>query len=418
MLALTLGASPTRAQAIAIDKVLVVVNEEPITLSEYQARHQREALQQSAGIAPFDGRIDARVLDQMIDDRIQAQTALRRGIRIPAQEIDRAIAFIAEQNQIPPKLLLERIASGGISKRQFRASIREQQLISRLVDAAVNARVAVSEREVENYLATHQELNALTESYELSHLFVSLAGKSDAEVQGELENLAHIHEGLVAGRDFADAARTLSDGPDSEQGGYLGWRRVEQLPPAFVRTVRDTQVGAISEIFRTGNGLHLLKLHQRKREGQIAEQQLIRHILIRPSASLNVRAARELAESLHARIRAGEDYEKLARVHSADRATGINGGLLGWLSPGDFPPDFEQAVRKLELNQTSAPLRTRNGYHLVQVLERRRHDISGEIAGKQARQIIFRRKAAELYENWRGTLRDLAHIEYVAADPI
>ncbi len=417
MLTMTLTPAPARAQPIAIDKVLVVVNEEAITLSEYQARHRREVLQKSGEIAPFEGVIDRRILNRMIDDRIQAQIALRRGINLPPQAVERAITAMARQNGLSVQQLLARLQRDGIAPDQFRASIREQRLIRRLVDLLVNARVSVSEQEVENFLASHQELQASDEAYEISHLVISLAGKSEAEAQSELENLAHIRQGLREGRSFADSVRAFSDSPERQDGGYLGWRKIHQLPQLFVSALRQTEAGGVSEIIRSSNGLHLLKLHDHRRGGELVEQQRIRHILIRPGAELNEADAQELATQLQTRIAAGEDFSKLARAHSADQATGIAGGHLGWINPGDFPPPFERAVGALEVNEVSAPLRTQSGYHLVEVLERRRADISRELAAQRARQVIFRRKAAEFYDNWYGTIRDTAFIEYIAVDP-
>ncbi|MGR3984051.1 MAG: peptidylprolyl isomerase [Gammaproteobacteria bacterium] len=417
--ALWLGAlaPAAAAQAVAIDKVLVVVNEEPLMLSEYQARHQREALQNSAALAPFDGNIDRRILNKMINDRIQAQMAVRRGLRVSDAEIEGAIAFIAEQNDSAADALLERLAARGITPSQFRASIREQQLIRQLVEIAVNARVVVSKQEIDNYLASHQELLASEEAFEISHLFIALQGRSQSEAQSELENLEHIRRALLSGRSFPDSAREFSDSPSGRDGGYLGWRKVEQLPSLFIDALRQLENGALSQILRGENGLHLLFLHDRKASGNVVEQQFVRHILIRATAERSAAEAAEFAAELRARILGGEDFEKLARAHSDDRAGRVDGGRLGWVNPGDFPQDLEREMSRLPLNQISRPLRTRNAYHLIEVTDRRESDISRDLAGQRARRVIFRRKAAEFYDNWYGTIRGTAFIEYIGVNP-
>lgn len=409
-------ASP--AAASSIDKVLVVVNEEAVTLSEYQARHQREMLEQSVRIAPFDGRIDERILERMIDDRIQAQVAISRGIAVSPAQIEQSVAQIAGRNNASPDQLFEQLAREGITRSQFKASIREQELIRRLFWAVVNSRVAVSDREVENYLASHRELTASDDLFELSHLLVSVGGKTDAEVQSEYENLEFLRQGLLEGRPFEQFVQTHSDNPDKGQGGYIGWRKVNQLPDSFVAALRQTEVDGISPIIRSDNGLHVLKLHARKKEEKIVQQQRIRHILIRPDPGLNIEDAGQVAGQLRAQIAAGEEsFEKIARVRSADQSSGADGGMLGWVNPGDFPPAFERAARELPLNQVSEPVRTSAGYHLIEVLERRAGDISAELTARRARQAIFERKAGEFYENWYGALRDSAYIEYIAVNP-
>jgi len=415
-IALSLAAGP--AVAAAIDKVLVVVNEEAITLSEYQARHQREALERSANIAPFDGRVDARVLNRMIDDRIQAQIAAGRGLTVAAAEVERAIAGIAERNQLTTPQLVDRLAQVGISARQFRANIREQQLIRRLVDRVVNSRVQVSEREVENFLASHAEMTASDDSFEVSHFLLDTSGKSAAQAQGDFENLQHLRQGLLDGRGtFAEFVADYADNPDKSQGGYLGWRRVDQFPDSFVAALRETPVGDITPIIRTANGLHLLLLHERRQAGAMVSQMRVRHILIRPGPGESMSDAAERAEGLRAQIEGGQDFGKIARVHSADLASGAEGGALGWVTPGDFPPAFERAAEGLALNTVSRPVRSPAGYHLIEVLARRDGDISLELAARRARQMIFQRKAAQFYDNWYGALRDSAYIEYIAVNP-
>jgi len=415
-IALTVAAGP--APAAAIDKILVVVNEEVITLSEYQARHQREALEQSERIAPFDGRIDSRVLNRMIDDRIQAQIAARRGLAVAAAEVERAVDAIAARNQLTTPQLVERLAEVGITARQFRANIGEQQLIRKLVDRVVNSRVQVSEREVENFLASHAEMTASDDSFEVSHFLINTGGKTAEQRQADFENLEHIRQGLLAGRGtFAQFVADYADNPERANGGYLGWRRVDQFPDSFVDALRRTEVGGISDIIRTEGGLHLLKLHDRRQAGTIVSQQRVRHILIRPQPGESMAEAGERAAQLRAQIIAGEDFEKIARVHSADQVSGAEGGQLGWLTPGDFPPAFERAAGELALNEVSAPVRSPAGYHLIEVLERRDGDISLELAARRARQMIFQRKAAEFYDNWYGALRDSAYIEYIAVNP-
>ncbi len=420
LLSFGLAALPAAAQSLAIDKVLVVVNEETITLSEYQTRHQQEVLQEVINLAPFDGTINPQILNHMIDDRIQAQIATRRGITISKQDVDQSVAFIAQKNNTTQAQLFQQLAADGITPTQFRASMEQQQLIRRLVEVVINSRVTVSNQEVENYLASHRELIASDESWAISHLVIALPGTSDKQANEQVkvarENLAHIRTAIVDGRSFAQSAREFSDGPNSDAGGYLGWRKAEQLPELFVDALQQTEVGGVSEIIQSSNGMHLLHIHERKGGAPMVEQQLLRHILIRNDAQLNEDDTEQLANELYSRILAGEDFAALARGYSADQSSGIDGGHLGWINPGDLPPELERAVAKLALNELSKPLRVAVGYHLLEVLERRRVDISREVATKRAQQVIFQRKAATFYDNWFGAIRDGAHIEYLIND--
>lgn len=407
--------SPAWSQSLAIDKVLVIVNEEAITFKEYQTRHQRTALQKSNNVEPFAGDIDAQILERMIDERIQAQLATRRGISIPSEKVDRAILSIAQQNDQTLQQLLEYLEKNDITAAQFRASVKEQQLIQQLLEGAVNSRVRISEQEIENYLARHSDLTP-DEKYEVSHISILTEGKSDREIKAERENLAFIQESVLKDGSFAKAAQDFSDSPDHDKGGYLGWREVDQLPPLFVQTLRTLKVGGISRILQSQNALHILKLHD-KEGSAVVEQQFIRHILIRPDAELSERKAKKLAKKLYNRIVKGEDFESIAKTYSADSISAPQGGQLGWSRPGQFPPEFEKAARALKIDELSKPLRLKLGYHLIQVLDRRATDISGALSARRAEQAIFRRKAEEVYSSWFEPIRESAYIEYISASP-
>lgn len=407
--------APARAQAI--DKTLVVVNEEAVTLSEYLARHRQEALQNARQVRAFDGEIDARILEAMIDDRIQAQMAVRQGIRVSPQEVERAMESIAARNGLSMQELFGQLASGGVAPDEFRGTLYEQQLIRKLAEQAVNARVTVSDEEVENYLASHPDPAGEDDAFEFSRLVVSLRDKTAEQEAADLENLAHIRQGVLDGRSFAKSAEEFSDAEDRDGGGYVGWQRASELPQAIVDALRKTETGGMSEIIRGDENLYLLQLHDRVQERQMFMQQKLRHILLLSDGSLDADELRERAEELHARIVDGEDFATIARAHSADQISGSEGGDLGWVNPGEFPPEIERELIAMEIGELSRPLFAGGGYHLLQVVERRETEVREEEAALRAREIIFQRKAGAFYDNWYGALRASAHIEYLIPQP-
>lgn len=401
-----------RAQALAIDKVLAVVNNEPITLREYQARHQREALEQALDIAPFTGEVDERLLNLMIDERIQTQHALQQGLRVTRGEVDRAMAYIAGQRNSTPEELLAYLNQNGITTANFRASLQRQQLNRKLIELAVHARVQVSDGEIENFMARHPQIAASDEAYEISHLLISLRGKSETEKQRERENLENIRQGVLQGQEFGKMVQQFSDNANAEQGGYLGWQSPRQLPDLFINALRGMREGGVSGIIDTGDALHLLRLHGKRGGKQMIRQQRLRHILIVPEGG-GLQGAKAIADELYQRIQAGEDFMALARGYSADQNSVASGGDLGWVVPGDFSPAFEAAASRLQDGEVSMPVQTPIGFHLIQAVGSRQHDISVEIAKRRTRQLIFQRKAEEVYENWFGALRENSYIEYL-----
>ncbi len=403
------------AATVALDEVIAIVNNEAITRSEYQTRYKRKQLETDQGLEQIPEQIDFDILELLIDERIQAQAAQAAGISIGRAEIENAMANMAAQNNLSQQQLITELETQGISAIQFLRSIKEQRLIQRLVDISVNARVSVSEQEIDYHLQAHKELYMPNISYEISHLYVSTSGKSAAEIERESENVNHIHQGLLQGQSFSSAVRDFSDGENQEEGGYAGWRKENQLPELFLAALRQTPIGGVTEIMKSVNGFHIIKLHAKEGDTKIVTQQRLRHILVQPQRSnLTDREAIDLLNDVANKIRQGSDFEQFARLLSDDAATASRGGALGWTNPGDTAPAFEQAALSLPLNQLSDPVRSRFGYHLIEVLDRRERDISRDIARNSAQRELFKRKAEERYQNWFGRLREGAYIEYVA----
>ncbi len=398
-----------------LDKTIAIVNDEAITLSEYQARYRRFQLQSSKKVGPIPKELNVDVLRLMIDERLQTQTAASYGITISPPEVDSALEAMARQNNLSADQLLEELRNQGITPEQFRRSIEEQQLIQRVIDIAVKSRVTVSDQEVDYHLQSHKELYTSEEAYEVSHLYISTAEKSDSDIARELENAKFIHQGLEQGQPFEKAVENYSDGENKQEGGFLGWRKDDQLPELFLQALRNTPVGGVTEILESSNGFHILKLHSKEGDSKIVTQQLVRHILIQPArhgwtANETIKKLNEIAEQ----INQDGDFSKHARLNSDDEITAVEGGAFGWINPGSVAPAIERVIKDLPLNTLSAPIESVFGYHLVEVLDRRKRDISLDVERANAKSELFKRKASDLYKSWFDQLRDGAYIELIA----
>ncbi len=402
-----------------LDQVIAIINDEPIMLSEYRIRHQRESLRSPQEVPEDVAGINPVILEALIDERLQVQVAVARGLSVSDQEVDQILDALAEQNQLSVEQLLQELSDLGISPTDFRRSMAEQQLVRKLVDLSVNSRVTVSDQEVDYHLQAHKDLYTSNESYEISHLLVSISGKSEAEIEETRATVDEIHQSLINGHSFADAVKNYSDGEGREEGGYLGWFKEDQLPELFVDALRDLDAGQYSDVLESSNGFHILSLHARDGDQQIVTQQLLRHILIQPlHRDLTDEEAIELLDGIRQELVQGEDFSRLARLNSDDPASAMEGGMLGWVNPGEIAPRLEQLSLDLKLNQVSEPIRSPYGYHLLEVLDRREKDIAHDLVRKDAQAEVFKRKAKELYQIWFAQLRDSSHIEYVADDLI
>ncbi len=409
------AAAPASAQVI--DRVLVVVNDGVITETEFIAAMRRAISEVRArgGQVPERRVLEEQVMEQLILDRIQLQMADRLGITVSDAQVDRTIDEIARRQGISGEQLMRQAERVGLERADYRDEIRKQLRIQRLVDREVRRRVAVSETEIDERVATlSREEGDSNVEYEVAHISLLLEDAGDrAERERALALAGRIADQLGEGADFEALAREHSDSPTAGDGGYLGWRTGDNLPDLFRDAVRNLSTGEISDVLDSDGGVHIVKLLDRRGgSGDLVEQWRVRHILLPLEDGETIDQASERALRLRERIEQGEAFGELARVHSADSTSRVKGGELGWVSPGDTVPSFEEAVRNLSVGELSEPVESRFGVHLIEVLDRRMHDAGDNRLRFRAQQEIQEEKGRESYEQWLRRIRDEAYVKF------
>ncbi len=412
--AASVSAAEKSREPIALDRVVAVVNTDVITRLELEDQYKlatRELARQGTPL-PQRGLLEKQLLDRMVTNRVLSQFARDTGLRIDETQVDRAIARIAKSNNLDIGELKEALREEGIDYTRYREDLRTELLISRLRDREVDARTNVSDAEVDAYLRT-QEASGRNDEFNLLHILVTVPeAASPEQVQARRAKADEALRKLREGADFKQVSATYSDAPNALQGGELGWRPMGRLPTIFAQAVGTMKVGDVSQVLRSPNGFHLLKLTEKRSNAQqvVVEQTHARHILVRLNEIVSETEARRRLDDVRARVLAGEDFQNLARAQSED-ASASRGGDLGWLSPGDTVPEFEQAMNALSPGQVSEPVQTSFGWHLIQVVERRTEDMTKERERQMARLAIRARKADEAFAEWVRQQRDRAFVE-------
>jgi peptidyl-prolyl cis-trans isomerase SurA len=282
-----------------------------------------------------------------------------------------------------------------------------------LQQQAVYRNVRVSEAEVERFL--EQEADSLIQRREvkLQHILVALPeNPSAAQVATARGKAQRLLGRLRAGADFASVAAAESDGRRALEGGDLGWFPMAEVPTLAVEPARTLAKGAISDPIQSASGFHLIRIADIKGEGpEPISQTSARHILIRPSQVVSDEDAQRRLEQLRLRIVGGDDFGTLARAHSDDTGTALKGGDLGWVDPGATVPEFEEVMDALAPGEISEPFQSPFGWHIVQVLERRRQDTADELLRMKAEDALRQRKGEEATEIWLRQLRDEAYVD-------
>jgi peptidyl-prolyl cis-trans isomerase SurA len=408
-----LSATPSRV--VPVDRIVAVVNDEVITQNDLNERVGLvvRQFQRQGGQLPAADALNRQILERMINDLLQLQLAKETGIRVDDPTLDRTIERIARENNLGTADFRAALERDGIKYPRFREDIRNEILLARLREREVENAIVVTDAEVETELARAARDKTGDSEYRLSHILVLVpaqAGNEQIEQRRRraLEALAQLRRGT----DFAQIAATYSDAPDATQGGSLGWRPAGRLPALFLEALERLKPGEVSDILRSPNGFHLIKLLEKRTTAASTgvQQTHARHILLRARDGLSEAEARDRLQRLRARIVAGEDFAELARLHSED-ASAAKGGDLGWVAAGDTVPEFERVMNALKDKEVSEPVQTPFGWHLVQVLERRSDELSEDRKKVAARQAIRARKADEAYQDWLRQSRDRAYVE-------
>lgn len=412
---LAVSALTIHAATVEIDRIVAVVNDDIISRTELrdQIRTVEAQLRQQRVALPTADVLRRQVLERMIVERIQLQLARELNILVDDEALNRAISGIATQNGLTLAGFRDVLAAEGYDFADFRESIRREMITVRLRQQHVDSRVSVTEQEVDNFLAIERRQGRGNDEYRLGHILVALPEAASPEMIAEARARADaILERLGAGEDFSQVAMAHSDGQAALEGGDLGWRRANEIPTLFADAVPQMSVGEVSEPIRSSSGFHLVKLlDHRAGERHIVEQTRARHILVRTDELISDELARETLRDLRARIEEGADFADLAREYSDDPGSASRGGDLGWVEAGEMVPEFERAMDELGPGEIGGPVQTAFGWHLVQVIERRRHDDTESFTREAAREAIFRRKAEEEHSQWLRRLRDEAYVE-------
>jgi peptidyl-prolyl cis-trans isomerase SurA len=416
--AITAAASPSpaaREPVVSLDRVIAVVNDEALTQWDLN-EEKRIILQQmkASNVAPPPADVlQKQLIERLINERALLQHAKDSGIRVDDTTVERTIMRVAEENKLTPEQFRQALDREGIPYDRYREDIRRQVLIQRVRDREVDSKISVSDAEVDNYLATVNAQAGGESEYLLSHIYVTVPEQAaPADVEARHKRAEDALAAIKDGKDFAQVAATFSDAPDALSGGSLGWRTPARLPSVFADNVRRMKPGEVSQVLRSPGGFHIVKLENVRSRNQptVVDQTHARHILVKVNEVTSEAEAKAKIERLRERLLGGASFEDLARVNSED-ASSARGGDLGWLSPGDTVPDFEHAMDKLKPNEISEPVRTPFGWHIVQVLERRKQDVTEQRRREQARMALRERKSDEQFADFLRQLRDRTYVE-------
>ena len=418
-LGLAVGAGAQSVPAIrSADFIVAVVNSEPVTNSEVQAmrsRLLRELTARGASIPPAQ-QLTRQALDMLINEKAQLQQAQEQGIKVDDDQVDQAEANVAAGNQLSREAFHQRLAQEGITLAVFRQQLKNQLTLSRLREREVDSRIRISDQEIDKFLQEQApDMRAAPPELNIAMILIAVPENASPSELRTLEDKAQdVARRARSGQDFAQLAKTYSEAFDKgAKGGEMGLRPADRYPELFVEAVRALAPQAIAGPVRSGAGFHILKLLERRQAAptMTMSQTRARHILVRPTAQLSRDQAVARLQDVRRQIQSGRTTFARAAQEISQDGSAAQGGDLGWASPGQFVPEFEQVMNRLQPGQISDPLVSRFGVHILEVTDRRQVAVPEKEQREMARAALREKQLDETYERWVEDIRGRAYVE-------
>ncbi|WP_415880283.1 peptidylprolyl isomerase [Methylomonas sp. TEB] len=412
---LLLGAYMAPGQAQVLDRIVAVVEEDVIL--ERELNNEVGAivskLRSNNVTMPPEYVLRKQVLERMVVDKLQRQLAAKSGVQVSDEMLSASVADIASRNGLSVESFRNELTKQGMDYKAFEDNLRNEIIINQLRGREIGSRVKVTDAEVLHYMETQSKAGQSNSQYHLGHILIAVSEAASASaIQKAKDKADQVIADLRGGKDFKQVAVSVSDDDNALKGGDLGWRSIGQIPSLFTEVVTTMNQGDVSEAIRSPSGFHIIKMLETEGAGQhIVTKTKVRHILIKTNELVDDAEAQKRLIALRERINDGDDFANLARAHSDDKGSAINGGSLDWVGPGALVPPFEEAMNKLAINEISQPVQTQFGWHMIQVLGRENQDNSEQFKKDKIREEIRKRKIEEETELWLRRLRDEAFVE-------
>jgi peptidyl-prolyl cis-trans isomerase SurA len=407
---------PVAAVYQPIDTIIATVSNDVITQSDLDKKVAvvKENFLAQGQPLPAEKEIIKQVLDRLIIESLQLQMAEQSGLQITDERLAQTMKKVAERKNMTEEQFRTALEKEGIPYEDMREQIRKDLTLQQLQQSRLRQKIQINEQEVNNYLESAEGQKLTDIKYLMSHIVLEVPeGASNSDAEKTRETLADIRQNILQGKYTFNEIQAGKDiNGYTLKGNQLDWMPRDALPSLFANTLKSLKKGDISTPVRSGAGWHLILLSDVSgSSSEIVHQISSRHILIKPSEVRDNEQTRKLANDLFIRIKNGEDFTLLAKEYSEDPGSALQGGNLGWSAPSQFVKDFAATLKKLQKDEISQPFQTEFGWHILQKLDERDHDMTLENQKNQAYQAIYERKFADELEAWLITIREEAFIE-------
>ena len=391
-----------------LDRIAIIVDDGVVMESQINKSFddlKRNYQSQGMEMPPKNIILD-QIKEKLIIEELQLQMADRAGVKISDAELNSALTRLASNNQMSLEEFIAFIENNNDSYEDVREQVRKEMSIQRIQRGKVNSNIDITEKEFEAFLANDETLEGLQPEILVRQILVKEKSLAD-----QIVNL------IDQGSEFSELARKYSKSSNASSGGLMNWRKAIDMPRLFEEALKSQPIGFISNPLESGSGYHILKLEDKRGNFvKYEDQWQSRHILLTPSTIRNDEDTINQLNNIRQRIIDGEDFSSLADQFSEDPGSAKLGGDLGWVGLGVFAPEFEKMMLETKINQISEVFETQFGFHFLQVIGKRNHELTEKLIKDQAYAILYDRKYSEELENTLRTMRAEAFVEFKVLD--
>jgi peptidyl-prolyl cis-trans isomerase SurA len=402
-----------------LDRVVAIVNDGVVLNSDLDSQIEQVSgrLRQQKLELPPQNVLRQQVLERLVVQELELQHASRAGVKVTDEMLNSALTDVAKRNNLTLTQLPDALKQQGVDYTAYREDVRKEITLTVLRQRDVLQHISITPREIDQFLDKQARTPSEHNEYNVSHILIAVGQEaSPAQLDAAAKRAQEVYERAKGGEDFAKLAVGYSNSQTALEGGALGWRKGSELPTFLSDLIVKLKPGEVSEPLRTPSGFHIVRLNEMRggsTESSVEDQVHVRHILMKTNELADDATVRGKLSAVRERIlKGGEDFGAIATAISQDPGSAAEGGDLGWAGPGTYAPEFEQAIAQLKDEEISEPFKTQFGWHIAQVLGRRRHDNTDEVKRRQAMEAIRASKADEETELWLRRMRDEAYVDY------
>ena len=382
--------------AVIVDDGILMESQIDIALEEIIKRYDAQNIPK-----PPINVLREQTIEKLVVEELQLQMAERAGVRISDAELNATVARIASNNGMSLEDFILYLDGEGESYQRLRNNIKKEMTVQRVQRGRVGSSINITDKEFEAFLATDESLKQLEPELLVRQILV----KTSSEASEVLEK-------INTGLDFEILAKEFSISSNASEGGLMNWRKKSDMPSLFAEGLEGVDVGQVSSPLKSGAGLHILKVEEKRGDFvEYEDQWLVRHILLMPSEIRNEEASELELIDIRKRVINGEDFSTLAKEFSEDPGSAQKGGELDWMGKGITAAEFEATFTTIEEGVVSEVFQTEFGFHFLELLDQRNKDMTNEAIENRAFNILYSRKYDEELENTLRSMRAEAFVE-------